>query len=130
MVLGACVIEKHFTLDKNETGPDHAASIDTSELSQMVKQIRDVENAKGLNEISIKACEKDTISKARKSIVAMGNIKIGDTFTLANLSTMRPGTGISPMEIDRLVGAVSKKNYKPTDIIERSELQDITYDNI
>jgi N,N'-diacetyllegionaminate synthase len=122
VAMGASIIEKHFTLDKNDTGPDHAASIDASELSQMVKQIRDVEIAKGLNSISIKECEKDTISKARKSIVAKEYIKIGDTFTHQNLSTMRPGTGISPMEFDRLVGAVSKKNYKPTDVIKRSEL--------
>tara|TARA_B100001250_G_scaffold300104_1_gene261816 strand:- start:53406 stop:54482 length:1077 start_codon:yes stop_codon:yes gene_type:complete len=109
--MGACLIEKHFTMDKSLEGPDHRASIDPKELSQLVEGIRDVEKMQG-NKIKrptdVEIKNKEAI---RKSIVANGNIKIGDTFTLENLVIKRPGNGMNPIKIWDLLGKQSKKSY-------------------
>lgn len=122
--LGASVIEKHFTLDKNMEGPDHKASLEPDELGEMVKQIRLVEQimkGNGLKEPS--ESEKKNIPVARKSIVAACEIKAGDCFTEENLTTKRPGTGISPMEWNNLIGRCAKKDYVYNELIEENEMR-------
>ena len=121
--LGAKLIEKHFTLDKNMPGPDHKASINPDQLKDMVIQIRDVEKSLGTSEIGLRESEKENLQKGRKSIFALNKIKIGDIFSTKNLTTMRPGFGISPMKIHDLIGFKSKKNYKKKEKIDSSELE-------
>lgn len=121
--LGALIIEKHFTLDKNMEGPDHKASLEPDELDEMVKQIRLAEQimkGSGIKEPS--ESEKKNISVARKSIVAACEIKAGDCFTEKNLTTKRPGMGISPMEWNNLIGKCAKKDYIYNELIEGNEI--------
>lgn len=117
VALGATVIEKHFTLDKSMEGPDHAASLDPAELKEMVKSIRNIEKALGTREKTVTESEKSNKAVARKSIVAACNIKKGEVFTEDNLTTKRPGTGISPMEWEKIIGTTSTKDYKKDDLI-------------
>ncbi len=116
--LGATVIEKHFTLDKNMAGPDHKASLEPSELMAMVMAIRNIENALGNDIKNSSKSELKNISIARKSIVAFKDIKKGDIFTEANITVKRPGTGISPMEWDKVIGMIAKKDFKEDELIE------------
>lgn len=118
VALGAKVIEKHFTLDKNMKGPDHKASIDFSELSTLIKSIRNVEKALGIEEKVVSNSEYKNIDIARKSIVARTNIKKGEKFTIDNITTKRPGNGISPMKWFEVLGSVSKRNFKKDELIE------------
>lgn len=117
VALGATVIEKHFTLDKNMIGPDHKASIDPSELKNLVTQIRNIEKALGRSEKIPTLNESKNIAIARKSIVAKKNIRKGEYFTTENLTTKRPGNGISPMKWYEVVGNIAEKNYEVDDII-------------
>jgi len=118
VAMGAKIIEKHFTLDKSLRGPDHAASIEPAELTAMVKATRAVEKAKGssmkLPTIS-ELCNRDI---ARRSIVAAQPIKAGEKFTASNLSTKRPGSGLSPMQYWQIIGTTSDRDYQPDDAIE------------
>ena len=107
--LGATVIEKHFTLDKNLPGPDHKASLEPHELKEMVKAIRNIEKALGNGIKKSSKSEEKNINIARKSIVAKRDIKKGETLTEENLTTKRPGNGISPMQWNKIIG---KKAYK------------------
>lgn len=116
--LGARVVEKHFTLDKNMEGPDHRASIEPEELEQLVASIRNVENALGSGNKTKSSSELKNVTVARKSIVACCDIAIGETFTEANLTTKRPGTGISPMRWNEVIGTTAKKAYSVDDFIE------------
>ena len=119
VALGATVIEKHFTLDKTLPGPDHKASLEPNELKAMVSAIRNIEKAiggSGLKEVS-KSEEKNK-PIARKSIVASTDIKKGDIFTPENLTVKRPGTGISPMQWDEVIGKTAKKDFEEDDLIE------------
>lgn len=115
--LGAAVIEKHFTLDKNMEGPDHKASLEPDELRQMVEGIRRVEFALGDGIKQMSESEKTNAVIARKSIVAAMNIKKGEIFTEANLTTKRPGNGISPMRWDEFMGIVADKDYEADEMI-------------
>ncbi len=117
VAMGATVIEKHFTLDREMDGPDHAGSLEPSELKQMVKSIRNIEKAKGHGVKKPSNSEEKNISIVRKSIVALKEIKVGDEFTLDNLGVKRPGTGISPMLWDEVVGKVASRNFKPDELI-------------
>jgi N,N'-diacetyllegionaminate synthase len=117
VALGATVIEKHFTLDRTLCGPDHAASIEPDELKAMVAAIRNIEKAIGDGVKNPSSSEIKNISIARKSIVAKKIIKKGDRFSENNLTVKRPGTGISPMEWDKLLGQVSEQNFKPDELI-------------
>ncbi|MCH5219409.1 MAG: N-acetylneuraminate synthase [Muribaculaceae bacterium] len=119
---GATVVEKHFTLDVNMPGPDHKASITPEEFVEMVAHIRDVELALGDGLKRPNDSEIDNISVARKSIVAAAGIKAGDIFSAENLTIKRPGTGISPMMWHRLLGRVSKSDYKRDQLIDNKEL--------
>ena len=119
VALGATIIEKHFTLDKTLPGPDHKASLEPDELKAMVSAIRNIEKAiggSGLKEVS-KSEEKNK-PIARKSIVASTNIKKGDIFTPENLTVKRPGTGISPMQWDEVIGKEAKKDFQEDELIE------------
>lgn len=110
--LGARVIEKHFTLDRDLPGPDHQASLDPAELGAMVKAIRNVELALGDGFKRIAPCEKGNRLIIRKSIVAAVPIKRGQPFTTDNLAVMRPGDGISPMRWDEVLGRIACKNFQ------------------
>lgn len=118
VALGATVIEKHFTLDKNMEGPDHKASLEPSELKAMVKSIRNIEQALGTGHKTISESERKNIEIARKSIVAAKDIKEGDIFTEDNITVKRPGNGISPMEWENVIGKVAKRNFQEEELIE------------
>ncbi len=118
VALGACVIEKHFTLDRNMEGPDHKASLEPEELKSMVTAIRNIEKALGTSEKVVSSSEGKNIVIARKSIVAATNIEKGEIYTEDNLTVKRPGSGISPMLWDSVIGQKAKKTYQPEDLIE------------
>ena len=117
VAMGATIIEKHFTLDREMNGPDHAASLEPEELKEMVLAIRNIEKAKGDGVKKPSNSEEKNISIMRKSIVASKEIKVGDEFTSDNLTVKRPGTGISPMQWDEVMGKVASKDFKPDDLI-------------
>lgn len=118
VALGASIIEKHFTLDKTMEGPDHKASLEPHELKAMVSAIRNVEAAlgNGIKEPSIS--EKKNIAIARKSIVTKCRIEKGQMYTEENLTTKRPGTGISPMRWNEIIGTVAQRSYNEDELIE------------
>ncbi len=116
--LGATVIEKHFTLDKNMEGPDHKASLEPDELQAMVRSIRNIESALGSGEKIPSESEKKNIGIVRKSIVAKCNIDAGELFTEDNLTTKRPGTGISPMLWEKVIGCTAKRKFNADEMIE------------
>jgi N,N'-diacetyllegionaminate synthase len=116
--LGASVIEKHFTLDRNMIGPDHKASLEPDELASMVKAIRNIEVALGEARKFPSESEKKNITVARKSIVAACDITQGEVFTEANLAVKRPGTGISPMKWFDIIGTQAKRDFKEDELIE------------
>jgi N,N'-diacetyllegionaminate synthase len=118
VALGAQVIEKHFTLDRNMPGPDHKASLEPDELKAMVSAIRHIEQALGTGKKVVSDSERANISVARKSIVAKSVIKKGEFLTEANLSVKRPGTGISPMRWEEVIGTMAIKDYQPDELIE------------
>ena len=118
VALGATVIEKHFTLDKTMDGPDHIASLDPDELSEMVRGVRHVSMALGSPLKRVTASERKNMTAARKSIVASANIKKGEVFSEDNLTVKRPGNGISPMHWDSVIGRTALKSYHPDDLIE------------
>ena len=115
--MGATVVEKHFTLDKTMEGPDHKASLEPDELSEMVNAIRNIEKALGDGNKNITESEKDNLSIVRKSIVAACRIEKGELFTEKNLTVKRPGNGISPMKWDEIIGKVSDKTYEVDEVI-------------
>jgi N,N'-diacetyllegionaminate synthase len=115
--LGAVVIEKHFTLDKNLPGPDHQASIEPGELKSMVRAIRNIELALGNGFKEPSESELKNMKLVRKSIVAKIEIQEGEIFSESNLSIKRPGTGISPMNWDNVIGKTSKYHFKKDDQI-------------
>ena len=117
VALGATVIEKHFTLDKNMEGPDHKASIDPCELKAMVSSIRNIEKAMGDGIKLVTSSEAVNRNVARKSIVAATDIKKGDIFTEDNLTTKRPGTGISPMRWPEVIGQKANKDFAKDELI-------------
>ena len=118
VALGATVIEKHFTLDKNMEGPDHKASLEPSELKAMVTSIRNIEQALGTGHKTVSESERKNIEIARKSIVAAKDIKEGEMFSEDNLTVKRPGNGISPMEWENVIGKVAKRNFQEEELIE------------
>ncbi len=112
VAMGATVIEKHFTLDKNMEGPDHRASLEPDELKVMVHAIRNIEKALGNGIKKPSPSELKNKPIARKSIVATRNIRKGEPFTEENLTVKRPGTGISPMRWDEVIGRKAEKDYQ------------------
>lgn len=118
VALGAIVIEKHFTLDKAMEGPDHRASLEPDELKEMVRCIRNIEQALGDGVKKLTESESKNINIARKSIVASRDIIKGDVFTEENLAIKRPGDGISPMRWDEIIGRMSKRDFREDELIE------------
>lgn len=117
VAMGACCIEKHFTLDRSMDGPDHKASLEPKELELMVRSIRNIEKALGSAEKKPSQSESVNIKMVRKSIVAIQNIKKGDTLTDVNMSVKRPANGISPMCWDELIGTSANKDYIKDELI-------------
>lgn len=118
VALGAMVIEKHFTLNKNMPGPDHKASLEPDELKAMVKAIRNIEMALGDGVKRPSTSELKNKPIARKSIVAGRDIKRGEVLTTENITAKRPGTGISPMKWDKIIGMKAKRDFKEDELIE------------
>lgn len=119
VALGATVIEKHFTLSRDLPGPDHAASLEPGELAEMVRAIRNVEQAMagdGVKRPSLSEARNRPI--ARRSIVAASPIAAGETFTADNLAVKRPATGLSPMRWDDLIGRVAPRAFATDEAIE------------
>ena len=118
VALGASVIEKHFTLDRNLPGPDHKASLEPHELKVMVKAIRNIELALGDGIKRPSASELKNKEVARKSIVAACSIQSGDYFSEKNLQVKRPGNGLSPMYWDEVIGRQASRNYEMDETIQ------------
>ncbi len=116
--LGASVIEKHFTLDKNLPGPDHKASLDPTQLKSMIESIRNIELALGNGVKSLSPSEKKNLMVVRKSLVTTRAIKAGEVFTNENITAKRPGTGISPMRWDEVLGKKAIRNFIADELIE------------
>ena len=116
--LGAAIIEKHFTLDRNMEGPDHRASLEPDELKQMVASIRNIETAMGDGHKRVTASERENLVIVRKSIVAGVPIRKGEVFTEDNLAVKRPGSGISPMRWNEILGRTADRDYEADDLIE------------
>lgn len=119
VAIGATIIEKHFTLDRNMQGPDHKASLEPCELQSMVTQIRHIEKALGSGVKSVTESERKNIMVARKSIVAARNISKGEVLTEENITTKRPGNGISPMEWENILGTKAAKNYQEDEVLSQ-----------
>ena len=119
VALGATVIEKHFTLDRTLPGPDHKASLEPDELKAMVSAIRNIEKAVGGDGTKhVSESERKNIAIARKSIVAACDIKAGEVLTEDNLTVKRPGSGISPMCWEEVIGKKAKHDFSEDDLIE------------
>lgn len=118
VALGACVIEKHFTISRNMEGPDHKASLEPEELKQLVISIRKIEKALGSDLKCVSPSEQDNRDIVRKSIVAAQSIKKNEKFTENNLTTKRPGTGISPMRWDEIIGQTANKDFDVDEMIQ------------
>ncbi len=117
IALGASVIEKHFTLDKNMSGPDHKASLEPDELQELCTKIREIESALGDGIKQASKSERKNIKIARKSLVAKKKIKKGEIFSEENLTTKRPASGISAMRYDEYLGKKASKDYEEDELI-------------
>jgi N,N'-diacetyllegionaminate synthase len=118
VALGATVIEKHFTLDRTLPGPDHQASLEPGELAAMVAAIRNIEQAMGDGVKRASPSEAANRPAARKSIVATRAIRAGEVFSEANLAVKRPGTGVSPMRWDEVLGRRAPRDFAADELIE------------
>lgn len=117
VAMGATVIEKHFTMDRRMPGPDHLASLEPHELQAMVLAIRNIEVALGDGIKALTASEHRNVSIMRKSLVASRSIKAGELFSVENMTTKRPGTGISPMRWDEVLGRIAVRDFAVDDIL-------------
>lgn len=117
VALGAEIIEKHFTIDKSLPGPDHIASLEPDELTQMVSAIRHIELAIGDGKKKVSGSERKNVEIARRSIVAARDIRKGEILTEGNLTTKRPGIGISPMKWDSVIGTIAIKDFQEDELI-------------
>jgi N,N'-diacetyllegionaminate synthase len=118
VALGAVIIEKHFTLDRNMPGPDHKASLEPNEFKSMVRAIRQIECAMGNGVKEPQSSEVENINIVRKSIVANKAITTGEIFSEENITTKRPGTGVSPMKWMEIIGHRAKRDYREDEQIE------------
>lgn len=118
VAMGATVIEKHFTLDRNMEGPDHKASLEPQELKAMIDFIRHIEMSLGTGIKEPATCELANRDVARKSIIAARDIKAGEKFTEENLTTKRPGNGISPMKWRDIIGMKAIRDFSEDELIE------------
>ena len=122
VAMGACIIEKHFTLDTEMEGPDHKASLDPSQFAQLVTSIRNVEKAMGDGVKRPADCEIPNMDIARKSIVAATDIPEGTALSATNLAVKRPGSGISPMRWDDVIGRVVTRDIKADAVLDWQDL--------
>lgn len=120
--MGACILEKHFTLNRGMEGPDHLASLEPDELKAMIRAVRNIEQAMGNSRKEPSQSERKNIGAVRKSIVAKCKIKKGERFTEDNLTTKRPGTGISPMKWFELIGEKAERDFEKDDMIVLSKV--------
>ena len=120
VAMGATVIEKHFTLDKNMAGPDHKASLEPNELKTLVDKIRLIEIALGSSDKFVSDAAKRNALVAKKSIVAKTDISKHEKFTAKNVTVMRPGTGISAMRWDEVIGSFAQRDFKKGEMISLS----------
>ncbi len=118
VTLGAKVLEKHFTIDKTMDGPDHKASLNPKELKSMVSAIRNIEKALGVKEKLVTQSEMKNIPIVRKSIIASCKINKGDVFSEQNITIKRPGTGISPMQWENVLGKKANKDFDIDGLIQ------------
>jgi N,N'-diacetyllegionaminate synthase len=118
VALGAVVIEKHFTLDRQMPGPDHQASLEPAEFASMVRAIRNIEQAVGTGRKAPSASEAKNRLIVRKSIVAVRPIRAGEHFTVDNITVKRPGVGMSPMRWDEVLGRRALRDFQPDELIE------------
>lgn len=118
IAMGATVIEKHFTLDKELPGPDHSASLNPEELQNFVRQIRNLELGLGSTEKKATSSEVENMKVARRSLVASKSIKKGEAFSEDNLKAKRPGTGVSPMQLPMMIGMLAQRSYNPDELID------------
>ncbi len=118
VAMGARVIEKHLTLDRNLPGPDHLSSLMPNEFEQMTKAIRSIEIALGDGVKQVSPSERENRLKVRKSIVASKAIKVGEEYSLDNLTTKRPGKGLSPMCWDQVIGRRAERDYQKDELID------------
>jgi N,N'-diacetyllegionaminate synthase len=118
VALGATMIEKHFTLDRNLPGPDHKASLEPGELKAMVSAIRNIELALGDGIKRPSSSESRNKDIARRSLVAVTAIRAGEAFSPANLTAKRPGSGLSPMRWDEVIGRKAPRDFLPDEMIE------------
>lgn len=116
--LGAVMVEKHFTLDRNMEGPDHKASLEPDELAAMTAAVRHIEEALGSGEKTMSLSEAGNRDIARKSLVARRDIAKGAVFTAENLTAKRPGGGVSPMRWFEVLGTRAKRNFAEDEMIE------------
>ncbi len=119
--LGAAVVEKHFTLSRELPGPDHKASLEPQELKQMVRAIRNIELALGGSDKHVTDSERGNMAVARKSIVALRDIKEGEILTEENITTKRPGNGISPMRWHEILGTRAIRDFGADELIETAQ---------
>jgi len=125
VTMGARVIEKHFTIDKGLTGPDHRASLEPNQLKEMIIQIRDIEKSLGSNEKKPNRSEKEIMKYVRKSIVAKIDIKRGEIIKKDMISIKRPGTGLSPKDFDFVIGKKAKKSIKKDGLIYKDDIGEL-----
>ena len=118
VALGACVIEKHLTLDRSLPGPDHKASMEPVDFKAMISQIRYVESILGDGIKQITPCERENVSSVRKSLVAACDIRAGELFSDSNLTVKRPGTGLSPFHWDMVIGKPASRDYFEDELID------------
>ncbi len=118
VAMGAVMIEKHFTINKCMKGPDHKASLEPAELAAMIQAIRNVTQAMGNGQKAPTEMEKANLAVVRKSIIAAKDIEAGEIFTMDNLTTKRPGTGISPMRWREVIGLKAKRSFAEDELIE------------
>ena len=118
VALGASVIEKHLTLDRRMPGPDHQASLEPAELAALVAAVRNIERALGDGVKRPSASELANMAAARKSLVAARAISRGQPFTADNVAIKRPGTGLSPMRLDEVLGRAAPRDFAPDELLE------------
>ena len=121
--MGACIIEKHFTLDRNLPGPDHRASLEPAELAQLVQGVKDVHVAMGDGIKAVGEDERATAGIVRRSIAALKPIRKGQTITLEMLTTLRPAGGIAPAEVDDLLGKAAARDLAAGQVLHWKDLQ-------
>tara|TARA_B110000971_G_C20040176_1_gene517725 strand:- start:5205 stop:6215 length:1011 start_codon:yes stop_codon:yes gene_type:complete len=120
--LGACIIEKHVTFDNQDFGPDHKTSLEINEFKKMIKLIREAEIIYGKHKRKFNKSERNVKETSRKSITAKTNIRKNEIITMSKITFKRPGNGISPLEIDKIIHKKSKKNILKNNLLKWEDI--------